>query len=112
MSDWTGDAAPDFDKKLADAYVGRYILVGITYEDADGNELRREQLHGEIESVDAKGVRIALKGSREGEFWNMPPAYEAIHPAKPGQCKLSTTGEVVVDPDFVATWSVRKPRTS
>ena len=112
MGDWTGDRIPDFDGEFADAYVGKYILVGITYFDADGNQVGSEQVHGEIESVDATGMRIALKGTREGESWNMPPDYDAISPASPGRYTLSSTGETVDDPDFVARWSVTQPRKS
>ncbi len=64
---------PPFDEELAASYVGKYILLGLTYEDHEGNELRREQIHGVITSAGCKGIEISLRGAREGETWSMPP---------------------------------------
>jgi len=47
---------PPFDEKLAASYVGKYILVGLTYLDHKGKELRRQQLHGVITSTKPKGL--------------------------------------------------------
>lgn len=47
MYEWTGDnKPPEFDQVLADSYVGKYILVGVTYLDHTGKELERVQFHG------------------------------------------------------------------
>ena len=100
---------PEFDQALADSYVGRYILVGVTYLDHFGKELERVQFHGVIESVSREGVRIALRGKRDGEYWTMPPDLNSIFPAKPGTYSLHGTGEVIEDPDFLAKWTVNKP---
>jgi len=40
----------------------------------------------------------------------MPPDLDAIAPAKPGEYRLKSTGEIVVDTDFLATWEVRQPQ--
>lgn len=100
---------PGFDQALADTYVGRYILVGITYVDHDGTELERHQLHGVIEAAGPDGIRIALRGVHTGTTWVMPPSLEAIAPAKPGHYRLHATNEVVADPDLLSTWSVTRP---
>ncbi len=108
MSEWQG--AEEFDKSIGDGYLGKYILVDITYRDAQGKELRREQLHGDIKSATADGILIALRGKKEGETWNMPPSLEAMVPAKSGSYTLETTGEVIEDPDFIVTWSLTEPQ--
>jgi hypothetical protein len=110
MYNWTGDSAPpDFDQELADTYVGKYILVGVTYFDHFGKEVEQLQMHGVIESASRDGVKIALRGTRQGESWVMPPMLESISAANPGSYRLRTTGEVIEDPDLLATWSVAKP---
>lgn len=110
MYTWTGtEAPPDFDLELASTYIDKYILIGVTYFDHFGKELEQQQMHGIVEKVDATGFTIRLKGGREGETWNMPPVLEAISAANPGEYRLRTTGEVVVDPDLLTTWSVTKP---
>jgi hypothetical protein len=109
MSEWEG-TDPDFDKSIGDGYLGKYILVKITYFDAQGHELRRVQLHGDIKSASAEGILIALKGVKEGETWNMPPSLESMVPAKRGRYTLESTGEVIEDPDFIVTWSMTEPQ--
>ena len=41
MSDDSGRRP--FDQRIADGYVGKYILVGLTYLDHEGKEIRRIQ---------------------------------------------------------------------
>jgi hypothetical protein len=104
------DQEPYFDQRLADAYVGKYILVGVTYLDDSGGVSSQLQVHGTILSVSAvDGLRIALRGKREGEQWTMPPHLEAIQPAPPGTYTLRSTGERIDDPDLLATWEVEPP---
>ena len=103
---------PPFDKELAASYVGKYILLGLTYEDHEGNELRREQIHGVIASAGCEGIEISPRGAREGETWNMPPDLGGIFPADPGSYRLHSTNESVRDPDLVSTWTITKPPPS
>jgi hypothetical protein len=105
----TDESPPPFEEDVAASYVGKYILVGITYADHAGRELRHQQLHGVIESAGREGMRIALKGAYEGQSWNMPPDLRAIQPADPGIYTLHMTGESVENPDLLATWTVTEP---
>jgi hypothetical protein len=110
MPEWKEKGEPPkFDQDLADSYVGKTILVGITYFDHAGKEIRRDQFYGLIESASADGIMIALKGGRAGQSWNMPPYVDGILPAKPGEYRLRSTGEVVKDPDLLMTWSITEP---
>lgn len=107
---WTGEgAAPEFDQALADTYVGKYILVGVTYLDHQGKLLEQVQMHGTVESASPDGISIALGGARAGESWVMPPVLDSIRSAGPGVYNLLSTGESVEDPDLLATWEVTKP---
>ena len=113
MYEWTGDSAPpEFDQALAESYIGKYILIGLTYLAHDDAFIEQVQMHGEIESVSCDGIRISLRGKREGETWVMPPNLESVSAAKPGTYSLRSTGEIVEDPDLLATWTVRKPLAS
>jgi hypothetical protein len=101
--------SPTFDQQLADTYVGKCILVGITYVDHAGGERKREQMHGTVERATPEGVLIALRGAREGTSWNMPPDLTAISIASPGSYTLRGTGEQIENPDLVATWNIQDP---
>jgi len=104
-----GSEPPEFDADLAQSYVGCTIIIGLTYLDHAGNLLEQRQLHGEVASASPEGIVIALAGKYAGETWNMPPALESIRGAPPGEYKFRETGEVVVDPDLMATWEITSP---
>ena len=52
---------------------------------------------------------VAIYLQNEGEEFSLPPDPDAFQPAAPGRYTLKTTGEVVVDPDFLAAWTVHPP---
>jgi hypothetical protein len=61
-----------FDEEMAGRLIGAHVLVGLTYEDANGEVERLDQLHGEVVRVDANaGIAIELAGS--GEIYWLPP---------------------------------------
>jgi hypothetical protein len=103
-------AAPSFDQTLADSFLGKHILVGVTYKDHAGQELRRQQLHGVVEHASPEGIRISLRGANQGQSWNMPPDLRAISRANPGIYTLHSTGEQIENPDLLATWEIHEPQ--
>jgi hypothetical protein len=110
---WSGNAsAHELDSAATDIYVGKYILVGVTYVDAAGQVENSVQMHGVIESASQEGITITLKGERQGQSWTMPADLSAISPAQPGRYELPETGEIVENPDFICTWMVQKPKVS
>ena len=64
---WSGNAtAHELDNAAADVYLGKYILVGVTYVDQAGQVEHSVQMHGVVESASQDGITIALKGERDG----------------------------------------------
>lgn len=101
---------PPFDQALADSYIGKYILVGLTYRKDGGRNTYSLQLHGIIKSASPNGILIELKGTRNGDTWNMPPSLEAIKVARPGIYQLKETGEKIENPDLTAVWTIEYPK--
>lgn len=93
--DWSGD----FDPELAKSYVGKHLLFGISYLDHRENLLEQEQGHGEIVEITAEVITVKLQGS--GEMMTLPPFVNELEEAPPGEYKLRSTGEVVVNPDLI-----------
>jgi hypothetical protein len=95
-------------RKLGDeqgaTLLGSHLLVGITYLRPDGGIDRRLQFHGTVES--AREDVVEVRRADTGEIFTLPPGPEAYAPAPPGEYRLKTTGEVVVDPDFTCTYEV------
>lgn len=81
--------------------IGARVLVGITYR--DGERSSSIQRHGLVIRCDDDVIEIE---SPDGETFTLPPAPESFSPAPPGEYRLRSTGEVVTDPDYLATWTV------
>ena len=93
---------------MANRLVGTLVLVGMTYEKPDGTRL--EQFYGRVVAAkEGQGVTLHLEGSRSGETFRLPWHLGAFFPAKPGSYRLKDTGEVVEDPDYTTTWTVKSP---
>lgn len=87
-------------------FVGKRLLVGIRWT-SKGEVVREEQFVGLIVEADQDGIVIdrADTGSRV----ILSPQ---IQVASKGQYRLRSTGEVVCDPDYVATWRMDKGRNT
>jgi hypothetical protein len=106
LPEWDG---PVWDPKVAVELIGKRVLVGITDLAPDGAPVGHRQLHGYAIRADRRGgIAVRLGGARAGEEVVLPPDTRAFRPAAPGDYRLRQTGEVVTDPDFLATWSVRQ----
>ena len=97
-----------WDFERARSMLGARVLIGVTYVQPDGE--RVEQMFGTIVSVDSdRGFEIRLEGARAGQIYWLPPHIDAFHAASPGEYRLSSTGEVVTDPDYTTVWRFEKP---
>lgn len=98
---------PPFDVKIAAKYIGKYVLIGITYQDFNGKYTRQEQMHGTIVDVCAKrGFLVDLKGVNEGKKYVLPPDIRSLKFAKPGDYTLRETKEIISDPDLLWSWII------
>ena len=96
---------PYFDEEEAQFLIGKHLLVGVTHRNHSDEITGYEQFHGEIvRASQAEGIIIRLNGSVE-ERW-VPPDLSRLEEAAPGNYRLKKTGEVVVDPDLLSTWTV------
>ena len=84
--------------------VGRRLLVGVTFVDEGGEVLGRDQFCGVVLEVADGVVVVERPGTPEPAL--IPADEEAFRPAPPGRYTLAGTGEVVVDPDILSTWTV------
>ncbi|WP_139042153.1 hypothetical protein [endosymbiont of Riftia pachyptila] len=84
--------------------INKVLLVGITLIDKDNNVLKQIQVHGNIVRVSSDGISI-INNNTNKEF-TIPADFENITEASPGEYKLRSTGEVVIDPDYISSWTV------
>lgn len=104
---------PRFFDKDFKSLLGKHVLIGITYVDAKGKVLEQVQKHGMVTaSGRKKGIGVKLDGKLKGETFWLPPDLRVFQKASPAEYRLRSTGEVVVNPDLLATWTVWPARKS
>ena len=102
--------ARESDQRQIAAYVGKYVLITLTYFDEDGDVVAQPQVHGIIVSADrARGFAVALQGVWEGETFWLPPDVRGFSPARRGEYRLNSTSEIIYDPDLISTWEITRP---
>lgn len=92
----------------AESLIGKYLLVGITRRNRNEEIISIEQFHGPILRINMKDG-LVIKRADTKEEMSLPPQLEHYEDAAPGEYRLKSTGEVVVDPDLVASWTVYPP---
>lgn len=98
------ETKPEWDDDLGAALINAVVLIGITR--LNGDEATQEQFFGTIEKADPQGILLMLGGLRAGEQYRLPPDPRAFTQADPGVYRLRSTGEVLENPDFIATWTI------
>ncbi len=85
--------------------IGKTVLIGLTYVNTQGEAVRQAQLHGRIaEARPEEGIFVSIEG--QAEYFTLPPDLGALRPAAKGEYRLRSTGEVVVNPDFISNWTI------
>lgn len=81
-------------------FVGKRLLDGVRWT-SKGEVVREEQFHGLILEADQEG--LVIERADTGARVVLPPQLKV---AAPGEYRLRATGEVVRDPDYLATWKI------
>jgi len=85
--------------------IGKTILIGLTYYTADDKFIEQKQYWGTVEESNKAGIIVRLNN---GESLGLPPDLSSTRIAPPGEYRLRTTGEVVVNPDYLTTWNINR----
>ena len=81
---------------------GKTILIGITYYTAEEEFIEQKQLWGRVIETSEKYILVKLNN---GEMFSLPPDLSSTKPAPAGEHRLRSTGEIVVNPDYLTTWN-------
>jgi hypothetical protein len=90
------------------ALLGKVILIGVSLHRADGEFIRKTQLHGVVKALGPE-TGIVVEEDETGKEFYLPPAFTHIHPAVPGVYRARDTGAEVANPDFVTEWAATLP---
>jgi hypothetical protein len=83
--------------------LGKTLLTGITYVDVDGGIVEQVQLVGRVVAIEPL---VAIEVAGRDEPFTLPPLAEAFDVAPAGEYRLFGSGDLVVDPDYLTTWTV------
>lgn len=86
--------------------LNKTILIGLTFYTPDNDFVRQEQYHGTVIEFDSKAILVKLS---DGTIYKLPPDLSSTKAALPGEYRLNSTGEVVVNPVFLTTWIIVLP---
>lgn len=90
-------------------YIGKLILIGISFVSKNDELIEQYQTHGYIEKIEKNGL---MRIRRDGlPVFTIPFNKSAISKAKPGTYRERSSGMEIENPDFFTSWSVRKTKT-
>lgn len=87
-------------------YIGKVIMVGLTFLDQKENVIEQYQTHGVINSIDSNGM-MQIERSNMPVF-SVPFDEESISEAEEGIYKERATGVEVENPDFLTSWTINQ----
>ena len=86
--------------------LGKTLLIGLTYYSKYGELIERKQLFGTVIKSDNNGITIR---KADNKTFTLPPDLSAINIAAPGEYRLKSTSEIVVNPNYLAVYNITKP---
>lgn len=85
----------------------KYVIIGLSYIDKNENVLETVQLHGRVMRINSIEGIVVQREDKQEEY-KLPLDFDTFKLAQSGEYKLNTTGEIIVDPDYVSSWSIQK----
>lgn len=92
------------DESLIAEMIGKVVLVGVTVRSRKEEIIGQEQYFGTVLRISERDGLIIRRGDTGEELW-LPPAIHLYEPAKPGEYRLRSTGQIVSNPDYVASFT-------
>ncbi len=93
-----------FNMERAERLQGKLVLVGLSIFDRDDELVEQTQFAGRIQTIQVN-AGFEIVRSDGSSYW-LPPEPRSFEEAAPGEYRLRSTGEVIVNPDFVSTWCI------
>lgn len=88
-------------------YVGKHLLMSLTYLDRAGALDHKVQLHGVITRINE--AVIAVERQDNGEEFTLPAILSNLEVAAEGEYRLKPSGDVVVNPDYLVVYTIGGP---
>lgn len=94
--------------ELQRKYIGKHLLVGLTYLEPDESVREQIQFHGNITAISES--TIVFKRSDNDEEFSIPYDEENFEECDPESVyKLKSTGEAVENVNYISSWTIHTP---
>ena len=94
--------------ELQKKYLGKHLLVGLTYLEKDESIREQVQFHGNITAISENTV--VFKRNDNGEEFSIPYDNDNLEAGDPEAVyELKSTGEAVENVDFISSWTIHPP---
>jgi hypothetical protein len=94
--------------ELQKKYIGKHLLVGLTYLEKDESIREQVQFHGKITAISENTV--VFKRNDNGEEFSIPYDKENLEAGDTEAVyKLKSTGEAIENVDFISSWTIHPP---
>lgn len=91
-------------KELQTFLKGKVFLIGLTFIDQDENLIEQYQTSGTVDELTDEGF---LQFNRnDGSTFHLPYDKRAIKEAAEGEYRERATGNIIVNPDYITTWTI------
>lgn len=104
------DGRPSLNVERAQFAVGKRVLIGLTMLSESDEPVEQRQFVGTLRRIDPVAGLELTRG--DGSTYWLPPDVRPLEEAPPGEYRLRSTGELVVDPDYTCTWTVESGSTA
>lgn len=94
-----------YESKIKTLPLGSYVLVKLNYCNEDNEIVETSQFHGLIDQITTD--EVVIKNSDSGKTISLPPTFGSYVKAEKGKYDLPSTGESIIDPDFITEWTLR-----
>jgi hypothetical protein len=84
--------------------IGKLFLIGISCVDENDNLIEQIQTSGNVKELTDEGILILTRS--DNSIFKIPYDNENISIAEKGEYRERQTGIIVVDPDYITSWTI------
>lgn len=88
---------------------GKVFLIGLTFVDQNEKLIEQYQTSGIVDELTNDGLLIFKKA--DGGFFKLPFDKETIRTAPKGEYREKSTGNIILNPDYITTWEIKIKQT-
>ncbi len=91
-------------RRIRRKFERKVFLVGIVVFDENENHISQFQTNGIVKEITNEGIICLLR--KDESIFQIPYDSKTIQIAQKGEYREHSTGEIIINPDFIVTWEI------